>query len=240
MDITSLLDAIVGAKAPIITGVIVIVGMIINNKGVLEPFKNEVRDKVKGDIKEIFDDFKKILAIHEQKIVDSDAQFKEMKNAIDRQTALILSHDEKINVYSDIDCFKREIRETVNHSLAVLEGSQKLLAAEYLYAVSNKICELIDVVSIKGITTLSRLDLDAYTANAMRDVKEKFTYIYGSDKCEQYFKENRFVETYKIELFALLDDMKVNNIERRYRTLTIRWFEELCARFIRKMYLKEN
>jgi len=41
------------------------------------------------------------------------------------------------------------------------------------------------------------------------------------------------------KVFVLLDDLRVNNIDRRFRSLTIKWLEELCANFIRTMFFKK-
>jgi len=156
-----------------------------------------------------------------------------------KQTELLEKHEVKLSMYNDNECLLREIRDTVNHSMDILDKDNKLLASEYLYTVSSKVCEIISYIQTNGLTTLSKAEFDGFMINSLKDCEVKFSYIFGSDKAKAYFRNTLPVHSYKEELFVLLDDLRVNNVDRRFRTLTIKWLEELCANFIRTMFFKK-
>jgi len=265
MELINILSFLSESKSPIIAGTIIVIGMFLNskvfkaeNRASMEAFKNDVTDKINGLFTGKLEDIKSVLNQHDIDLLTEKTEIKEinislsairetltfqynkLENAISEQTKLLHEHENKLSMYDNFDCFLREIRKTVNHSLDILSEQERIIAKEYLYTVSAKVCDMVEFIHTQGLTTLSKIDFDAMTSNSIHDCKEKFSHIYGSDKTEQYFKNITAVYEYKKELFKLIEDEKVNNIERRYKTLTLKWFETLCANFIRIMYIKKG
>lgn len=254
MDLISIIHSIAEVKAPIITGIIIIIGYYFNlktfksdNRANFEVFKNDIRDKIKGDVKDITESLKSVINNHDVQFLSNDKKLEslnstitEIKEGIAEQTKLLKKHDTAISMFSNVECFKGEIQETVNHSLEILKGDDLAIAQEYLYIVSQEVCKMIDYVQLSGLTTLSKTGFDALITNSTKACKDKFSELYGSDKALTYFKNISHVQQYKEELFKLVEDKKVNNLERRYRTLTLHWFGTLCANFLRTMYLKRR
>lgn len=211
----------------------------------LEKYRNSLKTSITDDIKEILEDIKSVVNRHDiqflaekESIKDVNKTLVVIQNDIKDIRNMSLQHEESLSMYKNNDTFIKEIRETVNHSLDILKDDNKLVAKEYLYVVSNKVCEMIEYINLQGLTTLSRLDFDAFATNSIKECRTKFEQLFGSDKARVYFRTTLPVHNYKVELFNLLDDARVNNIDRRFRTLTIKWLEELCANFIRTMYMK--
>jgi len=211
----------------------------------LEKYRNSLKDSIKDDIKDILEDIKSVVNRHDVQFLTEETLIKEMqlslseiKTDVRELNVRSLQHEESLSMYKNNDTFIKEIRETVNHSLDILKDDNKLVAKEYLYVVSNKVCEMIEYINLQGLTTLSRLDFDAFATNSIKECRTKFEQLFGSDKARVYFRTTLPVHNYKVELFNLLDDARENNIDRRFRTLTIKWLEELCANFIRTMYMK--
>lgn len=254
MDLISIINAIADAKAPIITGIIIIVGYYFNlktfksdNRANFEIFKNDIREKIKDDVRDITESLKSVINGHDVQFLSNDKKLEalnttieEIKTGIAEQTQLLKKHDTAITMFSNVECFKSEIQETVNHSLEILKGDDLAIAQEYLYIVSQEVCKMIDYVQLSGLVTLSRTGFDALITNSTKTCKDKFGELYGSDKAQSYFKSINHVCEYKTELFNLIEDKKVNNLERRYRTLTLHWFGTLCANFLITMYLKRR
>ena len=218
-----------------------------DNRADFEVFKNEVRELVNSLLSSSLNDIKSEINKHDVYFLDNENKFNDLKQSLlliseqnNKQTALLEKHESKLSMYNDSECLLKEVRETVNHSMDILSIDDKRLASEYLYLVSAKVCEMLTYIQQQGLLTLSRLELDAFTSNAINDCRVKFEHLFGSDKAKAYFRTTLPVHSYKEELFMLLDDATVNNIERRFRTLTIKWLEELCVNFIRTMYLKKS
>lgn len=218
-----------------------------DNRADFEVWKNNIRELVNSLLKESLEDIKSEINKHDIYFLNNENKFNDLKASLQliseqnvQQTKLLEKHEVKLSMYNDTECLLKEVRETVNHSMDILSKEDKQLASEYLYLVSAKTCEMLSYISQQGLLTLSRLELDVFTSNAVNDCRTKFEYLFGSDKAKAYFKSMLPIHSYKEQLFQLLDDATVNNIERRFRTLTIRWLEELCANFIRYMYLKKD
>ncbi len=211
----------------------------------LEKYRNSLKDNIKSELIEIFENIKSVVNKHDVQFLTEETLIKEMqlslseiKTDVRELNVRSLRHEESLSMYKNNDTFIKEIRETVNHSLEILKDNDKLIAKEYLYIVSNKVCEMIEYINLQGLSTLSRLDFDAFATNSIKECRTKFEQLFGSDKAKVYFRTTLPVHNYKVELFNLLDEARVNNIDRRFRTLTIKWLEELCANFIRTMYMK--
>jgi hypothetical protein len=216
-----------------------------DNRADFEVFKNEVRTLVDTHVKNSLESVKNTINIHDIAFLDNEAKFNDIKRSLEliscqnrEQTILLNKHEDKISMYESMDSLLREVRNTVKHSMDILDKNDRLVASEYLYLVSHKVCEMIEYVQGQGLITLSRLEFDAFMVNTLNECKTKFANLFGVDKASAYFRNQLPIYNYKEELFKLLDDSSVNNIERRFRTLTIKWLEELCANFIRIMYMK--
>lgn len=218
-----------------------------DNRADFESFKNDIRGFVEGIITKGLEDVKSSVNKHDIIFLDNDIKFNDIKTSLcliqgqnQEQTEMLKQHERKLSMYNDNECFRKEIRDTVNHSLDVLGGDDKMIAGEYLYMVCQKVIEMVKYVQINGLTTLQITEFDAFTSNATKCCWDKFASLYGSDRAKSYFKSTLPVHSYKQELFELIADSKVNNIERRFRTLTIKWLEELCSNFIRTIYIKKG
>jgi len=243
--ISSITGAIVGGLGSFLAIYLQSKKLHSDNRADFEVFKNEVRELVENHIKDSIESVKSSINTHDIIFLDNETKFNDIKRSLEliscqnkEQTRILSKHEDKISMYESLDSFLREIRNTVNHSMDILNKNDKLTASEYLYLISHKACEIVEYVQGQGLLTLSRLEFDAFMVNTLNECKSKFASLWGTDKASAYFRNQLPIYSYKEELFKLLDDPSVNNIERRFRTLTIKWLEELCANFIRTMYMK--
>lgn len=254
MDLTWIIKTISESKSALITGIVITIGIFFNMKAFkadyiieLAKFQEKMQEKIENKVKELMEDFKSILNGHDTEFLINNKAHGELTSSVNNIQKLVNEmnetlkhHDQALTVYTDYDCFIREVRHTVNHSLEVLDGDNKKLAKEYLYVVSQKVIEMIDYIQSQGLHTLCRLDYDIFVTNSINDCKRKFSQIYGSDIADKYFKTTLPVYNYKEELFKIIEDAPVNNIERRWITLTLHWLEILCSNFISVMYIQKK
>jgi len=166
-----------------------------DNRADFEVFKNEVRELVNSLLSSSLNEIKSEINKHDVYFLDNENKFNDLKDSLiliseqnAHQTKLLEKHENKLSMYTDLECLLKEVRETVNHSMDILSIDDKRLASEYLYLVSSKVCEMLTYIQQQGLLTLSRLELDAFTSNAINDCKTKFEQLFGSDKARVYFR----------------------------------------------------
>jgi hypothetical protein len=254
MDFTWIVKMMSESKSAFLTGFIIVIGLFFNMKAFkadyiieLSKFQENIQDKVEKKVREFVDDLKSVINQHDMEFLGNAKAHTELTSSVNNIQKLVnemndtlKKHDKDISIYNDYDAFIREVRQTVNHSLDVLDDDDKRIAKEYLYVVSQKVIEMIDYIQSQGLTTLCRLDYDIFVTNSINDCKQKFTQLYGSNLASLYFKTTLPVFSYKDELFKIIEDVPVNNIDRRWKTLTLHWLEVLCSNFIRTMYIKKK
>lgn len=253
MGISEILDLVgKGIVNNIITAVIVGFGIYwqsgklsSDNKAEFEKFKNDIVKLVNDIIKDKIEDIKSVVNKHDIHFLNDEIKFKDIQVSLQliqeqnkEQYEFLKAHEKKIGMYEDTESLLKEVRETVKHSLDVLPDDDRKIASEYLYCIANKVCEMIKNIQSTSLQSLTRLEFDAFMANSLMECKIKYEQLFGSDNLNKYFNKTLPIYQYKEELFDILDDKTVNNIDRRFRTLTIKWLEELCVNFIRVNYIK--
>jgi len=253
MGISEILDLVgKGIVNNIITAVIVGFGIYwqsgklsSDNKAEFEKFKNDIVKLVNEIIKDKLEEIKSVVNKHDIHFLNDEVKFRDIQVSLQliqdqnkEQYDYLKLHEKKIGMYEDTESLLKEVRETVRHSLEVLPCDDRKIASEYLYCIAGKVCEMIKNIQATSLQSLTRLEFDAFMANSLRECQIKYEQLFGSDNLNKYFNKTLPIYQYKEELFDILDDKTVNNIDRRFRTLTIKWLEELCVNFIRVNYIR--